>query len=126
MPMGTWLPSSAKHLFNRPIRALLPQINREPININVDEESHDALKAQQDKDLKGNGTCKDTLSFPVGSTVTVQWEDGVPWMHGVFVDANGTDHNGWSYIVRATEMDRLITHITRHIWKILIMVKQYL
>ena len=44
MPIGTGLPSPATLLFNRPIRALLPQMNREPININADEEHYKALK----------------------------------------------------------------------------------
>ena len=38
------LPSPATLLFNRPIGALLAQINREPININADNEHYDALK----------------------------------------------------------------------------------
>ena len=33
------------HIFNRPIRALFPQINREPFNINADNENYETLKA---------------------------------------------------------------------------------
>ena len=51
---------------------LLPHINRNPININTDDENHEALNAQQGKYLNGNDTCKDPLSFPVQSTVATQ------------------------------------------------------
>ena len=37
MPIGAGLPNQATLLFNGPIRVLLPQINREPININADD-----------------------------------------------------------------------------------------
>ena len=39
MPIGGGLPSLATLYFNRPIQALLPQINREPINCNADNEN---------------------------------------------------------------------------------------
>ena len=74
-PIGTGLPSPATMLFNRPIRTLLPQMNREPININADDEHCEALKACQDN---CNYTFKDSFSFPIGSTVAVQHEDGGP------------------------------------------------
>ena len=72
MPIGTGLPSPATLLFNKPITALLPQMNREPININADDEHYEALKSCQDKYLKGNDTHKNLLSFPIRSTVAVQ------------------------------------------------------
>ena len=43
-PIGAGLCSPAILIFNRSIRALLPQINREPININADNEHYKALK----------------------------------------------------------------------------------
>ena len=39
------LPSLATHLFNRPVRAFLLDINRDPINIDADDENYEALKA---------------------------------------------------------------------------------
>ena len=37
-PIGTGIPSPAKLLFSRPIGGLLPEVRREPININKDDE----------------------------------------------------------------------------------------
>ena len=87
-PIGPGLPVPATLFFNQPIRALLPQINREPININTEGEHYEALKAHQDKYLKGSDTHKDSLSFPIGSTVTLQWEDGGPWMYGLISETD--------------------------------------
>ena len=56
-------------------------MNRESININHDDAQSDVLKAHQDKYVKGNNTHKDSLSFPLGSTVAMKHEDGGPWMH---------------------------------------------
>ena len=69
MPVGTGLPSPATLLFNRPIRALFPQMNREPININVDKEHCETLKVHHDKYLKGSDRHKGSLSFLIGSIV---------------------------------------------------------
>ena len=49
MPIGTGLPSQAILLFNKPIRALLPQINKEPINYSADHENYEVLKSWQNK-----------------------------------------------------------------------------
>ena len=43
-PISTEPTSPATILFNRPIRAMLPQINRKPITCNADNEHYDALK----------------------------------------------------------------------------------
>ena len=43
-PVGAGLPSPATLLFNRPIRAQLSQMNREPITFNADSEYHEALE----------------------------------------------------------------------------------
>ena len=43
MPIGVGLPSPATLLFNRSIRSLLSQINRDPINYNADSESYKTL-----------------------------------------------------------------------------------
>ena len=74
MATGVHRPSTL--IFNRPIRDLLPQMNRQPININADDECHEALKACLYKYHEGNDTHKDSISFPIGSTVAVQHEDG--------------------------------------------------
>ena len=124
--IGAGQASPVTFLFNRPIRALLPQTNREPFNVNADEENCEPLKSQQDKYLRGNDTCKFSISFPIVSTVAMQREAGGPWMLDVIVEGNSADHNGWLCIVRMTKICRLITHNTRHIWKTPIMREQYL
>ena len=57
-PIVTGLPSPSTLLFNRPIRDVLPSMNRKPINVYADDKHY----------LKGNDTHKDSLSSPVGST----------------------------------------------------------
>ena len=47
-------------------------------------------------------------------------------MHGMIMEGNSTDHHGWSYIVRVTEMGRLMLCYTRHIRKTQLMREQYL
>ena len=48
---------------------MLPQMNREPMNLNADDEHYKALKTHQD-------THKDSFSFHKASTVAVQCKDG--------------------------------------------------
>ena len=43
-PVDAGIPSPATLLFNRPIRSLLPQMNREPINIKNYNAYYEALK----------------------------------------------------------------------------------
>ena len=69
IPIGAGLLSPVKLLFEEPIWALLPQINREPINTNLDDEHYEALRTCWDKYTKGKNTCEDSFSFPIGYTV---------------------------------------------------------
>ena len=71
--VGAALPSTALMLFSRPIRALLPQIGREPININ-DDEYYETLKARKEVYTKNNHTHEDSTFFSAGSTVVVKME----------------------------------------------------
>ena len=69
--------------FNKPIRVLLPLIIREPVSIiNNDDAQYKAIRAYQNRYMREKDTHRDLLAFPVGSTVTMHHEDGVPWMHG--------------------------------------------
>ena len=77
-PISSGLPSPVTLLFNRTIGGLLTQMNKDPMIINNDEHQYEALKAHQDKYIKENDTSKDSLSFPVASTVAMQHEDGGP------------------------------------------------
>ena len=84
-PVGSGLPSPATLLFNRPIRALLLKINREPINFNDDNEHFEALKTCQDKYTKGSDTQTD-------------------WTHSLVEETNDTEHQRWSYMIRVMKM----------------------
>ena len=83
-------------------------MKRELININNDDTWYKALRAHLDKYVKDSDTCKDSLSFPLGSTVAMHCEDEGPWIHAVIEEATNNDHRGRSYIIRVTKMDRLI------------------
>ena len=58
-------------IFNRPIRVILSQIGREPINVNNDDEYYKALKSRQEAYIKNNDTCKDSILFSSEYTVVV-------------------------------------------------------
>ena len=92
IPIHTGLPIPATLLFNREIRTMLAEINREPINFNADNEHYEALKTYQQKYTNGNDNCEDSFSFPIGSTVAVQCKDDIPWTHGIVQQTNGNDH----------------------------------
>ena len=79
-------------LLNMPIRAVLLQIGREPINLNNDDEYYKALKSRQEVYTKKNDT--KTTIFSTESTVAVQMEAGGSWMHDVRIEGNSKDHKG--------------------------------
>ena len=106
-PIGAVLPSSAILVFNRPIRALLPKVNKEPSSINANDH-YGVLKAYQDKYLRGNDTCKESVFFPTGSTVAVHCEGSGLWMHGIVEKVNNIDHNGWYFVISKVKTGRLI------------------
>ena len=87
-------------LFNAPAWVLSPQMNMDSINVNNNEALYEAFKACQDKYVMDNDTHKDSLYFPVGSTVVLQCEGGRPWTHWVIKKANNSHHYGRSYIIR--------------------------
>ena len=45
-----------------------------------------------DKYVKNNDTHEESFSFPIGSIVAVQCEDGGPWIHGVIKEASSSNH----------------------------------
>ena len=122
-PIDAWQPSPATLLFNKQMRALLPQINMEPINLKVDDEHCEAPKTCQDKYIKGNVTSKDSFSSPIGSTVADQHKE---WVHGMVEEMNVTDHQGQSCIIRVMNTGKLIMHNMRYICNTLISTEQYL
>ena len=56
--IGAGLSCPTMLLFNRPTRCLLPQMNREPIDINNDDAKYETLKAYQEKCVKDIDTPK--------------------------------------------------------------------
>ena len=115
IPTGPWLPSPSMLLFNRLIKGLLPQMNRKPIIINYDDVQYEVLKACHDIYVKNNEAHKDSLSFPIASTVPMQHVMAGSWTH-IFIKAfNSSDHRGRSYMVRVKKTCRLITWNMRHI-----------
>ena len=69
---------------------------------------------------------KDSISFPVWSTVAMQSEDWGSWTYGVIKEAYSSDHRMWSYIIRVMKMGRLITQNMIDICSTLITIRQYL
>ena len=65
------------------------------------------------------------LSFNLGSTADVHWQDGGQWMSGVIVEGNSTDCDWQSYIVKVTKIGTFITQNTRHIHKTPLTAKQH-
>ena len=62
MSIGVGLLSPAMMLFNRPIRVLLSQMNRNPINVDNDDLRHKALEAHQRKMIRAK-ILKEILLF---------------------------------------------------------------
>ena len=78
--------------FSGPIRVLLLQTSKEPLNVNDNDEHCEALISRQETYAKNNDTHKDATFFSMGSTVVVQREDMGPWMHGVIVEGESDYH----------------------------------
>ena len=87
MLIGTGLPSWATPLFNKPIKALLPHVNSKPIHYHTDDENYAALKLQQDKYSNNNDTRRDSISFPIGSTVAIKGMIMACWYMGCLLCA---------------------------------------
>ena len=77
-PMGPGLLSPATILFNHLIRGIMPIIRRQLVGVNNDEEHYEVLVNRQTKNGKNQGTPRNYVSIPTGSTVVVQHEDGGP------------------------------------------------
>ena len=106
--IGAGLHSPATMLLNRLIRGMLPQMNRDPINQDNDDQHCEALEAHQRKNDRGKNTLKDLPIFITGSTVAVQWKDRGLWTHGVIVKPNNDKHREYYHTIWVTKIDRLI------------------
>ena len=87
---------------------------------------NEALKGDQDKYAKNSDTYKDSLSFPIRSSVAGNHEKRGTWMHRVSEEANSSDHRGRTYIVRVIKTDRLIMQKIIHINRVPVTTEQYL
>ena len=61
--------------------------------MNNDEEHYEVLVNRQTKDDKNQGSPRNYVSIPTGSTVVVECEHGGPWTHGK-VEGEGDHHKG--------------------------------
>ena len=57
----------------------------------------------QNKYIKNNDTCKDSILYLIGSTVAIQHEDCWAWKHRVTEEASNSDHSGKSHIAKLTK-----------------------
>ena len=89
-------------------------MNREPINFNADDENYKALKYAKINTLRVM-ILTDSFSFPIGSTIAVQCEDGGHWTCGIGKEVKGTDHHGWSYMIGLMKSGKLIRCNMRHV-----------
>ena len=113
-------------LFNRPIRDLLPQMNRGPINRNNNGMHYVAFKPNKESMMKTNKLKKKPSVFITGATVIVQQEDLGPWTHGVIVKPNNCDHRGCTYIIWVMNTGRNIMQNLKHICGTTITSEDYL
>ena len=51
-------------------------MSRIPVNYDCDDDHYDMLNERQNKVVQNNGTFKDCIIFPIGSTVVVHQELG--------------------------------------------------
>ena len=96
------LPSLAELLFNRLMRGILLRFNRQPIMYDNDESNLSVLIERQAYSNEDKDTGKNITLPPIGTTVTVHWEDGGPWTHGTIVGHGSSDHHERSYKMRVT------------------------
>ena len=97
-----------------------------PVGIDKDKEHYEALVKRQTKDYQNHGTPRNYVSFPIGSTVAVQCEDGEPWTHGTVEGKGDHNHHDRSYNICITKTGWLVTRDRKHIKPTQITAKQYL
>ena len=114
-PQGPGFPSLATILFNCPIRGIMSIIKRAPMHIDKDEEHYEALVKRQTKDDNSQGTPRNYVSVPIGSTVVVQHEDEGPWTHGTVEGKGDHNHHDKFYNILITKMGQLVTRDRKHI-----------
>ena len=84
------------------------------------------MKLRQGKIIKNNYTLKEHSLIPAVPSVVVQREDRELWMHGTIIEYGEEEHNGWSYKIHITKMDRIVMRNMRYDKWILVSSEQYL
>ena len=64
----------------------MPILNRPPINTSNNDDHYETLEERQAKADTNYDTLRNYNSFPIGSTVEVQREDGDAWTHNPLID----------------------------------------
>ena len=59
----------------------MPITDTLPIGSDNDEGHYESLIKRQIKDNKNQGTTRNHIPIPIGSTVVVKQQDGGPWNH---------------------------------------------
>ena len=73
------------------------------MGIDKDEEHYEVLGKRQTKDDKNQGTPRNYVSIPMGSTVMVQHEDGGLGIHGTVEGKSDHNHHDRSYNIHITK-----------------------
>ena len=98
-------------LFKRPVRGLLPNINRMPKIYDYDDEHYETLKERQQWADRCD-TGKDFTIIPVQSTTVVQTEDGGLHTHGTVVEHSFREYTDKSNRIPVMVTDCIITRKT--------------
>ena len=117
--MEPGLPNPVILLFNKPVRGILPKLNRLPILIDYGSDNCCSYKKWR------RSWYKNIPFLSSGSTVVVGWEDRGSWMHGAIVGYRSDDHNGRSYKVQVTKIGHIKWWMKKHV-KSQITVEKYL
>ena len=100
-------------LFNRPVRGLLPKFIGPPMLFDNDESNHPVLIKRQHH-VSEDRYSQNFPFLPTEWTVTVEHDDGGPWMHGTIVGHGSDGHCGGSHKIWVTKMVHIITRTKRH------------
>ena len=102
-------------LFNCLVHSVMLIIDRKPIAQDNNDEHHSKLVHMQQKNDTNNDASSVFASIPIGSTVTVQQEDGGLWTHGTIVEKREHNCHDQSYTIQLTATSRRITCNRQHV-----------
>ena len=111
-PLGQGLPTPATLMFNRQVCGIMPVLDCKPVGQECDDKHHSKLVDRQNRN---NNTSPVFASFPIGSAVVVQHDDGGPWTHGTIGGTSDHNHYDHAYTIQLTTNGRWITHNRWHI-----------